>query len=532
MHHRLSTRPPLAPPSRGLPPRARRPGRLGSIAIALLIAWAVALLIARPAEAGTYTVTQCGASNPSLVEARWERSSDHYRPRARCGSGEGLQAYHDAERTGPWHYGAWVWRAPAGTVFTHVQANASLTYQAGHRGQLIATRPDGAPVEFGSEHNDFRVHSIGGEFTQFHSWLRCVAPATGQPCGRAGSDSAHAYVRGVFLRTLDRAAPALSLTGGSVIGDRVVRGVRGLTLAAGDTGGGIRTVTLRANGILLSTDVRNCAVVDGFATALRPCPAATTGSLAVPTAHAAFATGPNPITACVEDLALDGFPNADCERRALWVDNVCPASAVDGGMRVEAAFAPGRDRVRSDETGLVSGRVPGAGAGATVCALSRDRVAGAPIVVAATATTDAEGSYEIELPPGPSRDVFVHYVVGDRVHARHGLTLISSARPTLGVTPNRRVRPGKRLHFAGRLPGPACTDRVVKVQARIGKRRWQVFRTDRTDGACAFAARYKLRGTRVERRYLFRALVPQQAGYPYERGYSALARVWVTPKRR
>ena len=159
-----------------------------------------------PPRRATTSVTQCSSVTP-FSEATWERSSDHYRRRALCGSDSGLQAFHDADGSGLWHYGAWVWRAPAGTVFTDVQANASLTNQAGHHGELVVTRPSGELVGFGSEHNDFRVHSIGGEFTQFHSWLRCVAPGAGQPCGRAGDDAAHAYVRGVYLRTEDRAAP-------------------------------------------------------------------------------------------------------------------------------------------------------------------------------------------------------------------------------------------------------------------------------------------------------------------------------------
>jgi hypothetical protein len=66
---------------------------------------------------------------------------------------------------------------------------------------------------------------------------------------------------------------------------------------------------------------------------------------------------------------------------------------------------------------------------------------------------------------------------------------------------------------------------AVKVQARLGKRRWQVFRTDRADEGCAFTARYKLRATSDAKRYRFRALVPQAAGYPYERGYSRTVKV-------
>ena len=177
-------------------------------------------------------------------------------------------------------------------MFTGVQANASLTYQAGHRGQLVVTRPSGELVEFGAEHGDFRVHAINGEFTQFHSWLRCVAPGPGRPCGRAGGDSAHAYVRGIYLRTEDRVAPRLTVTGGSLLGDAVVRGVRGLTFDATDTGGGIRKVYVEGNGAIAVTDIRNCAVLAGYATALRPCPAATSESAAVPTADAVVCDRP------------------------------------------------------------------------------------------------------------------------------------------------------------------------------------------------------------------------------------------------
>ena len=82
--------------------------------------------------------------------------------------------------------------------------------------------------------------------------------------------------------------------------------------------------------------------------------------------------------------------------------------------------------------------------------------------------------------------------------ARHGL-VAALERPARRsrVQPNHGVRNHDRLHFSGALPGPACFDRVVKVQARLGKRRWQVFRTDRADEGCRFTARYKLRATRA-----------------------------------
>ena len=44
------------------------------------------------------------------------------------------------------------------------------------------------------------------------------------------------------------------------------------------------------------------------------------------------------MSACVEDLATDGFANRTCEPRQVWVDNACPASAVGGGTALSAGF--------------------------------------------------------------------------------------------------------------------------------------------------------------------------------------------------
>jgi hypothetical protein len=301
-----------------------------------------------------------------------------------------------------------------------------------------------------------------------------------------------------------------------------VRGVRALEFTVADAGGGVRRVYLEANGVPLRDDVRNCAIANGFVTALRPCPASSAVSTAVPTAGAPLATGPNVVDACAEDLALDGAPHRTCRRAPIWVDNVCPGSAVPA-TALSAEFEAGTTAtVRSDRPAVLHGRVMGGSgpvAGTTVCALTRVRIPGAPIVVGALATSGPDGRYELELAPGPGREVFVHHAFGDRVIARHGLGVRSVVRPTLAVDPGR-ARAGDRLGFEGSLPGPACGDRLVKVQARIGKRRWQVFRTDRTDAGCGFAAHYRLRETRSAKRYRFRALVPEQAGYPYESGYS------------
>ena len=101
------------------------------------------------------------------------------------------------------------------------------------------------------------------------------------------------------------------------------------------------------------------------------------------------------------------------------------------------------------------------------------------------------------------------------------------------MRPNHGVRNRDRLYFSGALPGPACFDRVVKVQARLGKRRWQVFRTDRADERCALHRPLQAaRDAPARKRYRFRALVPQAAGYPYERGHSRTVKVKLRRRHR
>jgi hypothetical protein len=505
-------------------PRRRRPVVIALVAGATV---AATLIAARPADAGSYVATQCSAADQGSGAA-WERTSADYRERRRCGSGDGLQVYQDAGATAHGRYGAWVWRAPAGTIFTSLQANVSLVNHAGHHGELWATRTSGSRVEFGSEHRDFRVQQASGSFTRLEAMLRCVS---GNGCGRASDDDAHAYTKGVFLRVDDRSAPDVKTDGGSLLAAPVVRGTRSLSYRATDRGGGVRRVSLEANGAELSSDVRNCALADGFATALAPCLASVTGSWSVDTAAASFDTGPNQIGACTSDLALDSSPNRDCAEQMVWVDNVCPASS-QAGARLTAHFKGGRDQVsiRSNRSARVEGRLIGASgqavANATVCTLTRVARDGSPVVVAQTAATGDGGRYELVLPRGASRRVFVHHVHGFTVVARHGLTLRSSVRPTLSVKPNGALANGDRLRFSGRLPGPACTRRIVKVQAKVGDR-WQVFRTDRTDERCRYAAGYRLHATTGAAKYRFRALVPPQPGYPYDRGQSRATSVSV-----
>lgn len=495
---------------------------------AITVALAAACLLPAGAAGGVYTVAQCHQTlNPVQGDAVAERSSTGHTLTDTCSTGAGLSVVHDGPQTGSGAYGRWVWRAPPGTVFTNLVAAARLVNGSGEQASLTGVGSDGQEVTFGSPGTDWEpFDQLPGEFTGFRSGLRCAA---GGGCPAGGS--AQADVRDVLLSTDDRLAPTASITSGSLFDGVAVRGVRTAEFQAVDQGGGIRRLELLVNGALVFERVLDCQVAGGVATSLQPCPGQGGASVSVSTSDDPFLTGANQITACAADLALDGRPNRGCESRDIFVDDICPASTVGAGSSLSARFSGGKAtaRMRSDRRPQLTGTLTsdsgdGIG-GAKICALTRVKLAGEPYEVADTAKTAANGRYRLKLPAGASREVYVDRVFGDAVLARHGLSVKSSVRPSLEVSPPKkqgRLKQGQRLRFRGKLPGPGCKGRVVKVQAKVGKRRWQVFRSVRTNGKCRYRTRFKLRATNQPTRYLFRVRVPQQVDYPYVSGKSTV----------
>jgi hypothetical protein len=69
------------------------------------------------------------------------------------------------------------------------------------------------------------------------------------------------------------------------------------------------------------------------------------------------------------------------------------------------------------------------------------------------------------------------------------------------------------------VPGPNADGRAVAMQARVG-RKWRTFKQLRTDSDGRYRGRYRFTQTTGRVRYVFRALVKRQGGYPYEPGGS------------
>jgi hypothetical protein len=488
---------------------------------------ATALALPAGASGGVYGVTQCNqALAPSSGQALSEQNAAGYTFTADCDTGAGLQVERPLLGSNPpATYGRWVWRAPAGTVFAGIQANATLVDGSSQQARLIAVGPGGQLTAFGLPGAAFSAYGTTGEFSELRAELACPGPAS---CPAGGSP--RVAVRDLLLRVDDRAAPSVALADGSLFAGDAVRGPRTAVASASDEGGGVRRLELRVNDEIVSDDIRDCEVSGGLATALRPCAAQTTSTATLNTSEAPFATGVNEVTLCGSDLALEGQPNRGCVAEDVFVDNICPESSLGAGSKLRARFAGAEKRVRLRSTDrpvvvgtLTSDSGDGIG-GSKVCALTRVALPGQPYEVADVAKTRADGSYRLRLPAGASRKVFVDRVFEGEVLMRDGLRTEASVRPSFRIKPGgeAEIETGGRLRFRGKLPGPGCEARVVKVQAKIGKRRWQVFRGIRSDDDCVFKTRFKLRATSERTRYLFRVRVPEQADYPYLAGSSTV----------
>jgi hypothetical protein len=504
--------------------------RLALVVLIVLAAIAAALTLAPSARAGTYVAVQCHPDYDLAAGAAvFSRSSDHYTPAAGCaGAAPGLQIHNASAVTKDGRYGAWSWYPPAGTRFTHISSEAHVVHDSGHKGFVtIIDSGGGVSWRWPAEGSWQPVEwSAGSGAVAFTAWQQCFAGVNG---GCAASAPAHTYVRRLWFTLSDAVAPSLEL-GGSVFDPGPRRGPQTAALSSGDVGGGVWRWRLLVNGTPAASAEEGCDIVPGGAARrFVPCPGTASRSFLLDTESSPFHEGANSLTACVSDV---GWPaNETCSSRRISVDNVCGGSGSGPAVGLDASFAGGRAAatVPSNRRVTVHGELQGPGggrlSGAVVCVLGR--VAGGDESLEASVAADSGGRFSYSPRRGPSRSL--------RIVHRHGSSLVERtldlrvrARPRLKVGPRSHLRNGQIARFRGKLPGPAAAGRVVVLQARVG-RRWQAFKTARSGPEGRFFARYRFRDTTERRLYRFRAVVREQAGYPYLKGASPIRRAVVSP---
>jgi len=143
------------------------------------------------------------------------------------------------------------------------------------------------------------------------------------------------------------------------------------------------------------------------------------------------------------------------------------------------------------------------------------------------ATAGSDGHYALKIPAGPSRTIRLQaWAPGAGSLACTTVKVKTRAGVKLEAT--KRVRPGGRVRFHGRLLGKPIPRRgkLVEIQAFDGGR-WRTFAQPRSQRSGRFKTSYRLRRTFGPRTFRFRARVRRESGYPYELGRSRVVKVRV-----
>jgi hypothetical protein len=371
------------------------------------------------------------------------------------------------------------------------------------------------------------ANPLTGDGGSFDITMECSAS-----CNFADGIFAH-YIA---VDEVDPTPPAVTKLEGPLLAGGTKQGDQVLSAEASDTGGGVSLIEARVNGVALPEAVHPaCSVAQvanpsyhGLAaTTVSPCPPKATGTWNLDTSTAPFREGSNTVQVCASDFATTGAPNMSCSPdEAVEVNNSCTDSVVGGAENLEATFGRARSEsvtLRYGEGAEIRGTLNGGPdqpiSGATVCVQAETEGSRTGLVPEAVATTDARGAFAYQVAPGPNRQILIGYRHGS-FQVTKTLTVRSHAGATLTAGP-RRLKNGGRVRLEGRLPEPRAAGRVVVLQANVpGSHRWITFRKATTGERGRFKADYHFTSTTRKIKYRFRALVPLQAGYPWDQGTS------------
>jgi hypothetical protein len=352
-------------------------------------------------------------------------------------------------------------------------------------------------------------------------------------------------VRWIAATEVDPTPPTLAHLAGGLLGGGTIRGHQNLEVEAADIGGGVSSIGVLVNGVPVAApvagachlaSVSNKSYIGVVALSPSPCPPALKGEWTLDTETAPFHEGINTVQVCAADLGTISNPNQTCSpAQSVDIDDSCTNSTVPGGELLSAQFASTAKETKTAHYGHgaeVVGRLANDAdepiAGATLC-VKLQTIGVEPTASPVTSvSTDGAGDYSYRLPPGPNRDVVIGYRHDSHQIARD-VRFYSHVEPSLTASA-KKLHNGQRVAFTGQLPGPRRRGRVVILQANVkGSRRWITFRRATSAKRGAFQAGYRFHSTTRKTTYRFRAVVPEQAGYPWMQGHSKPVPVLVEP---
>jgi hypothetical protein len=181
----------------------------------------------------------------------------------------------------------------------------------------------------------------------------------------------------------------------------------------------------------------------------------------------------------------------------------------------------------------IAGRLTTAGGNALpntdVEVFERTALPDQPWVRVGLVRTRLDGTFNYAALRGPSRTVLLRY--GGTQLIRPESTEVNvrvRAKTTLDVN-RRSVVNGDEVRFRGNVRGGPMpsSGKLLQLQA-YSRGTWRTFATPRASARThRWSYRYRFTATRGTVRYRFRAVVPREGGFPFERGASRSVNVRV-----
>jgi hypothetical protein len=537
----------------------------------------ILVLCASSARAGTWTLASCTQPDgqPAPTEGWSTSATGAVGPDSgdtnTCAQGGELSAVTSGEAPqGAYEGPEWLFEAPAGSTIAGGSITATLTSP---HGQAWLGTPsasyDSADVVANCQYNlacgqdgtlsgAFPITHLGG--SSLYAVAVCVGPYEGATsCPATGGIDAGVYVSSAAIALANRATPAASGFGGTLLSPNA-QGTQELTFLASDPGGpGVYLVTAQIDGKTVysgtpdNNEGRCIPIGETEGTMMfdhsQPCRASESVDLPINTT--ALVNGQHTLKVTVEDAAenasvvYDGpittQQPSNNSLGALPGPGTSAASDLVLGLGQPNGIAASEGaRLRLGQRGRltrsfakralgISGRLMGAQGqpiGGATLELLQQTASSPGLKLIGHVKTGATGTFVARAPTGPSRTIEVAYRAfsGDGAYAATARIIESvQAGIQLGISP-RRIGSEGAITLTGRVLGPV-PPQGVSVDLLVHYRgRWEPFRTPRTDAAGHFTVVYQFEGARG--RFPFRAEVPpSQANFAFGRGFSGVVDV-------
>jgi hypothetical protein len=311
-----------------------RAGLVRVVGLGVCLGLALLLLAAREANAGKYSVAQCGWHVDA--DAGWWDSTGgtKFRPDAYCATPAGSDPFDGAHmksftRGGTvsgTRFARWRWTAPPGTGITRVSGTWWHTLHDGMEQRLGAVGWHGQFEPFAAANGTDlppRGFAVG-----FETWVPAVEDRL--LCARAESNwcnldrDSWSAVRAVTL-TLDDVVGPSAWIGGDLVAGGWQHGQRGIAFSASDTGSGVRYGETLVDGARVALTEYPCSMVEvggeWRGTRMQPCLSTVSGNGVLDTTR--FSDGNHVLRHCATDFG----GNVACTApQAVGMDNNAPAS--------------------------------------------------------------------------------------------------------------------------------------------------------------------------------------------------------------